>query len=87
MTSVTCYKAIVVTVETYGNNGDMTWDSELAPDLNASGADMDRKLKGNEFAAFVADTLVPYIQQYYNVDTEAHHTAIADASLKGLESF
>lgn len=87
MTSVTGTKAIVVAVDTYGNMGDISRDIELAPDLSAYGAEMDRELKGNEFAVFVAETLVPYIQDNYNVYSDAMHTAIAGASLGGLESF
>lgn len=87
MISVTGYKAIVIAVDTYGNMRDVTRDSELAPDLNEYGAEMDREMKGNEFASFVAETLVPYIQSNYNVYTDALHTSIAGASLGGLESF
>ena len=87
MSSVTGKKAIVIAVDTYGNMRDVSRDAELAPDLSKYGAEIDRELKGNEFAAFVADTLVPYIQENYHVYTDALHTSIAGASLGGLESF
>jgi predicted alpha/beta superfamily hydrolase len=87
MTSVTGSKAIVSAVDTYGNMKDVSRDVELAPDLSKYGAELDREMKGNEFAAFVADTLVPYVQEHYNVYTDALHTSIAGASLSGLESF
>lgn len=44
-------------------------------------------MDGTEFADFVANTLVPYVQQHYNTYTDAFHTSIAGASLGGLESF
>lgn len=87
MTSVTGEKAIVIAVDTYGNMRDITRDAELAPDLSAYGAEIDRQTNGNEFASFVAQTLVPYIEENYNVYTDALHTSIAGASLGGLESF
>lgn len=87
MTSVTGSKVIVIAVDTYGNMKDVSRDVELAPDLSKYGAELDREMKGNEFAAFVADTLVPYVQEHYNVYTDALHTSIAGASLSGLESF
>lgn len=87
MTSATGNKAIVIAVDTYGDMRDVSRDAELAPDLNKYGAELDREMKGNEFAAFIADTLVPYVQEHYNVYTDALHTSIAGASLGGLESF
>lgn len=87
MTCVTGKKAIVIAVDTYGDMGDVSRDAELAPDLSEYGAQIDREMKGNEFADFVAHTLVPYVQENYNVYTDALHTAVAGASLGGLESF
>ena len=87
MTSVTGQKAIVIAVDTYGNMRDIPRDAELAPDLSAYGGETDREMHGNAFAAFVAETLVPYIREHYNVYSDALHTAIAGASLGGLESF
>lgn len=87
MSSVTGSKAIVIAVDTYGNMRDISRDAELAPDLSKYGAELDREMKGNEFAAFIADTLVPYVQEHYNVYTDALHTSIVGASLSGLESF
>lgn len=40
-----------------------------------------------QFASFMANRLVPYIQQNYNVYTDAEHTTITGSSLGGIESF
>ncbi len=44
-------------------------------------------MSGLEFADFVANTVVPYVQEHYNVYTDSLHTAIQGASLGGLEAF
>ena len=87
MTSVTGYRAIVVAVYTFGDEKYYTRLDELVPDLGEMAYDEDTKKCGNDFSGFFADTLVPYIQQNYNVYTDARHTAIAGASLGGLEAF
>ena len=42
---------------------------------------------GGEFSDFVAKALIPYVQQHYNVYTDALHSSIAGRSLGGLEAF
>ena len=91
MTSVTNKKAIVVAVDNV-----FARDYELVPKIGVSA---DEKafgsgnapeydgLSGLEFADFITDMLVPYVQQHYNVYTDARHTSITGASLSGLESF
>ena len=44
-------------------------------------------MSGSQFAYFMANKLVPYIQQNYNVYTDAAHTSVTGNSLGGLESF
>jgi len=44
-------------------------------------------MSGLQFAHFLANKLVPYIQQNYNVYNDAAHTSITGNSLGGLESF
>lgn len=44
-------------------------------------------MSGIQFADFVANTVVPYVQEHYNVYTDALHTAIQGSSLGGLEAF
>ena len=88
-------KTILVGIDNVGMR-----DYELVPDIGDSVVEKDFESKngtpyedefdcmdGTEFADFVANTLVPYVQQHYNVHTDALHTAIAGASLGGLESF
>lgn len=90
MTAATGKKAIVVAVDTFGNSSDINRNDELTPDFKKYGAVVDEgisKMKGTEFAGFVVDTLVPYVQENYNVYTDALHTAVAGASLGGLEAF
>ena len=91
MMSVTNQKAIVVAVE---NN--FARDYELLPAIGVSadekrvGSDLSEmydSMNGSEFAQFIADMLVPYVQEHYHVYTDARHTAITGFSLSGLESF
>lgn len=86
------YKAIVVAVE---NNSVYRWD-ELVPDLgeiNMEGEKTDVKAedlthkRGSAFADFLCDTVMPYVEQNYNVYTDAQHTCLAGSSLGGLETF
>ena len=88
--SETGTNTIVVAIETY-----LSRDYELTPDLEAEITleyipDDDRdydSMNGSEFAYFAANKLVPYIQEHYNVYTDARHTSITGNSLGGLESF
>ena len=91
MTSVTGNKAIVVAIDNAsGNRMD-----ELVPDLgeiNTEGMgdvkadDLTRK-RGTAFADFVCDTVMPYVNENYNVYTDARHTSLSGSSLGGLETF
>ena len=88
MAAETGYKAIVVAVSTYGDMTNYMRDDELVPDLGElAEKEYINKKKGGDFARFMAETLVPYIQQNYNVYTDALHTAVTGASLGGLETF
>lgn len=90
MTAQTGYRAIVIGVSTYGDLAGYMRDDELIPDLGEM-ADSEysamTKKKGGDFARFVAETLVPYIRQNYNVCPDALHTSVTGASLGGLEAF
>lgn len=92
MMSVTDNKAIIVCID---NNNVYRWD-ELVPDLGeintddeTSGVNPDdlTHKRGSAFADFICDTIMPYIEQNYNVFTDARHTSLAGASLGGLETF
>lgn len=90
MTAATGKKAIVVAVDTFGNSSGVNRNDELVPNLKEFGAEPNdefSKMKGTDFAGFVSDTLVPYIQENYNVYIDALHTSVAGVSLGGLESF
>ncbi|HCA05317.1 MAG TPA: hypothetical protein DEO32_05405 [Ruminococcaceae bacterium] len=92
MMEATGNKAIVVGIE---NNDFYRWD-ELVPDLGeintkdkpegAKEEDLSKK-RGSDFAKFVCDTVMPYVNENYNVYTDPQHTALAGASLGGLETF
>ncbi|MBQ3285706.1 MAG: hypothetical protein IJH40_08725 [Ruminococcus sp.] len=97
MTAATGEKAIVVAIESAGAR-----DYEMVPDIGESfdekmhetmvGGSYDDNfsedyMNGSEFAEFIAKTLVPYIQEHYNVYTDALHTSITGASLGGLQCF
>ena len=92
MTAVTGNKAIIVAID----NGSPYRDDELIPDLGhidmegapayAKEEDVSEK-RGNAFADFVCDTIMPYVNEHYNVYTDAQHTSLAGSSLGGLETF
>ena len=90
MTAATGYKAIVVAVATYGDMGEYVRDDELVPDIGDIAEEEYNsvtKKMGGDFARFMAETLVPYVRQHYNVYTDALHTSVTGASLGALESF
>ena len=97
MSSVTGRKAIVVAIESGSNR-----DYEMVPEIGKSedekryesihGQDSVYSeefdgMNGTEFSDFIAETLVPYVRNHYNVYEDALHTSISGASLGGLESF
>ena len=87
MIEATGYQAIVVAVDTYGNEMEYSRLDELVPDIGEMAYDEDTKKCGNLFADFFVDTLIPYVQQHYNVYDDALHTSVVGKSLSGLEAF
>ncbi|MBQ3417177.1 MAG: esterase family protein [Ruminococcus sp.] len=88
MTANTGYKAIVVAIDTFGDRSNYNRDDELVPDLGETvETESYSKKKGTELAAFVAETVVPYIREHYNVYTDPLHTSVTGESLGGLEAF
>ncbi|MBQ8795157.1 MAG: starch-binding protein [Clostridia bacterium] len=66
-------------------------DNELTPDLgevipayNNGGF---KNGSGEQFAEFVAKTVVPFVEANYNVYTDAAHSAIVGSSSGGIEAF
>lgn len=95
MSSVTGEKAIVVGIESAAAR-----NYELVPQIGISRdeedfiskhdsafADEFDCMNGTQFADFAAHTVVPYIQQHYNVYSDALHTSVEGYSLGGLEAF
>ena len=92
MMKVTDNKAIIVAV----TNNDVYRMDELVPDLgeinmedepaNIKADDLTKK-RGSAFADFICDTIMPYINENYNVYTDPKHTSLAGSSLGGLETF
>ena len=97
MMSLTKHKAIIVGIETTGSPDNKTAarDDELIPDLGVfnepEGMPEEVKVKskkrGEAFADFVCDTLMPAIQKEYNVYDDKEHTFLAGSSFGGLETF
>ena len=88
MMASTGYRAIVVAIDTFGDvQQDFTRMDEMVPDLGELAFDEDTKKCGTLLSDFIADTAVPYVQQHYNVYTDALHTSITGKSLGGLEAF
>lgn len=76
-------KCIIVGVE----NG-ATWrDEELTPDIGKVTEASYENGKGKYFSDFVIDTVMPYVNEHYNVYTDREHTHIAGSSSGGIESF
>lgn len=66
-------------------------DNELTPDIgdvvpsyNNGGF---KNGSGEQFAKFVAEEVVPYVEANYNVYTDAAHSAIVGSSSGGIEAF
>jgi len=88
MTAATGYKAIVVAIDTFGDAKRYhTRMDEMVPDLGELAYDEYTEKLGTQLSDFIADTAVPYVQEHYNVYTDALHTSIAGKSLGGLEAF
>ena len=80
-------KSIIVAIETV----DPFRDDELIPDL---GEIDDEKLRseepkklGKELADFICSDIMTYVQQNYNVYTDAKHNSLIGSSYAGLETF
>ena len=96
MMAATDNKAMIVAVETMGaidkdENIIATRDDELVPDMAKfatwEGQELSSKKRGGEFSDFVYGTVVPYIEENYNVYKDAAHNSICGSSFGGLESF
>ena len=88
MTATTGYKAIIVAVDCFGDMGMTNRDNEMVPDIGAETTESSKYERlGSDFSDFISETLVPYIQENYNVYDDALHTAITGLSLSGLEAF
>ena len=76
-------KAIIVGIE----NIDGWRDDELTPNLGAPTEESYADGHGAYFCDFVVDTVMPYIEENYNVYTDREHTVICGSSSGGIESF
>ena len=65
-----------------------TWrDEELTPDIGEVLSADYANGKGEYFCDFVVNTVMPYINENYNVYTDRDHTHVAGSSSGGIESF
>lgn len=66
-------------------------DNELTPNIGALNPNYNsggfRNGSGEQFAKFVAEQVVPYVEANYNVYTDALHSAIVGSSSGGIEAF
>ena len=78
-------RAIIVGID----DGDGHRDNELTPDIGetAVGDPAYEGGSGEEFCEFVYGTVIPYIEENYNVYTDRKHTSICGSSSGGIESF
>ena len=78
-------KAIIVGID----NGDGHRDNELTPNIGdiAVGDSAYEDGGGAEFCDFVYDTVIPYIEENYNVYTDREHNYVCGSSSGGIESF
>ena len=74
---------IIVGIE----NADGWRDDELTPDLGEVLSDDYNDGHGEYFSDFVVDTVMPYINENYNVYTDREHTHVCGSSSGGIESF
>lgn len=93
MMASTDYKSIIVAVETRGENTEegngAARDDELIPDIGGEFADknMTSKKRGNALADFICGTVMPYVDETYNVYTDAANTSVCGSSFGGLFAF
>lgn len=72
------------------DNADIYRDSQLTPELGMvreNYIDDFSHGTGAEFAQFIINKIIPYINANYNVFTDKEHTAVCGSSSGGLESF
>ena len=66
-------------------------DNELTPNIGSLTPNYSyggfQNGSGQQFAQFVAETVVPYVEANYNVYTDAAHSAIVGSSSGGIEAF
>lgn len=66
-------------------------DNELTPNIGNLNPNYNyggfKNGSGEEFASFVANTVVPYVEANFNVYTDAAHSAIVGSSSGGIEAF
>ncbi|MBQ3417442.1 MAG: alpha/beta hydrolase [Ruminococcus sp.] len=62
-------------------------DEELTPNLGKSTQDSYDDGKGIEFCDFVYNTVVPYVEENYNVYADPQHNAVCGSSSGGIECF
>lgn len=88
MTATTGYKAIIVAVDCFGDMTTCNRDNEMVPDIGAETTESSKYERlGGAVSDFISETLVPYVQENYNVYDDARYTSIAGLSLSGLEAF
>ena len=83
MASLSENRVIIVGVE----NADGYRDEELTPNIGETYQDGYQDGHGAYFSDFVADTVVPYIEENYNVYTDPAHNAVCGSSSGGIECF
>ena len=83
MMEATDNKAIIVALD---NSGPTRFD-ELIPDLGKVLDGVETNKLGKQFSDFLTDTVLPYVEENYNVYTDAANTSVCGSSLGGLEAF
>ena len=83
MASLSENRVIIVGIE----NADGYRDEELTPDIGETAQEGYQNGHGAYFCDFVADTVVPYIEENYHVYTDPAHNAVCGSSSGGIECF
>lgn len=76
-------KCIIVGIE----NADSWRDNELTPDIGEVLSEDYKDGHGAYFSDFVVNTVMPFINENYNVYTDREHTHVCGSSSGGIESF
>lgn len=72
------------------NNGDIYRNSQLTPNIGRTRPCYEKQFSnsmGIQFAEFIVNTIIPYINKNYNVFADKYHTSVCGSSSGGLESF